>query len=108
MKLNTKTAEMGDDDYIKEVGQLSTSEVFFFLQFKKKFYIMDESKNIRVYAQDPITHLLEQEKTLGLSQTDKQAIKYSEFDEYVISHSVLIRDKKVYFFHELGDQDKQN
>jgi hypothetical protein len=59
MKLNTKTAEMGDDDYIKEVGQLSTSEVFFFLQFKKKFYIMDESKNIRVYAQDPVTHMLE-------------------------------------------------
>jgi hypothetical protein len=50
MKLNTKTAEMGDDDFIKEVGQLSTSEVYFFLYFNRRFYIMDDNKNVKVYG----------------------------------------------------------
>ena len=52
---------------------------------------MDEHKNIRVYAQDPVTHNLEVEKILELTYDDKQEIKYSEFDEYVISHSCVLQ-----------------
>ena len=40
--------EMGDDNFVKSIFTLRSSDIYFFLYQSNKFYIMDNMKKIRI------------------------------------------------------------
>jgi len=45
---------MGDATFIQQVYEIRSELVYFFLIKNGKFYLMDESKKVRVLVQDPL------------------------------------------------------
>lgn len=88
-RVNNK-AEMGNDDFFQLVYHFQSNWVYFFLQEdNKKFYLMDESKRVKVLVQDPKTMLLSVEKTMDLCKIDSELIEKTAFDEYSVSPGVI-------------------
>ena len=66
---------------------------------------MDDKKKIRRLIQDPINFQLKLETTLELLPRDQLAINYSEFDEFVMSDSLVHWDDNVIFLSESKRKD---
>ena len=66
---------------------------------------MDDKKKIRRLIQDPINFQLKLETTLELLPRDQLAINYSEFDEFVMSDSLVHWDDNVIFLSKSKRKD---
>ena len=93
-------AEMGNSGFIKAVYTLRCID-FHFLEIKDGFfYLMDDKKKIRKLEQDPMTFMLTQVNALEMPHKDKLSIKYSDFDEFVISSDLIHWDKYAIYVDE--------
>ena len=79
--------------------------IHFFAILENKFFIMDDKKKIRRLVQDPINFQLKIDTTLELLPRDQLAINYSEFDEFVMSDSLVHWDDNVIFLSESKRKD---
>jgi hypothetical protein len=86
-------AEMGNDDYFQIVYTFPSKWVYFFLiessAGSEFFYLMDDSKRVRVLQQDPKSKMFTLNATLDLCRKDKDIIERRSFDEYAVSPTVL-------------------
>lgn len=72
-RVNTEK-EMGEESFFQLVYQFQATWVYFFQKVDNKFYLMDNSKKVRVLEQDPKTHGLSVSTTLELCIADKESI----------------------------------
>ena len=98
-------AEMGSANFIKSVFSMRCDYIHFFAILDNKFFIMDDKKKIRKLVQDPINFQLKIDTTLELLPRDQLAINYSEFDEFVMSDSLVHWDDNVIFLSESKRKD---
>ena len=98
-------AEMGNDGFIKSVFSLRCEYIHFLEITDTGFYLMDEKKKIRKLYQDPITYNLKQDNALELCTKDMLNIKYSDFDEFIMSSEVMHWDNRIMFVHETKTKD---
>ena len=70
-----------------------------------QFYIMDDSKKVRVLKPDADTYMWNLVETLELPERDKNTIVYADFDEYSISADVLHYNDKLYFLRNKATDD---
>ena len=70
-RVNTEK-EMGEESFFQLVYHFQANWVYFFQKSDDKFYMMDDSKKVRVLVQDPKTHNLSIQTTLELCVFDKE------------------------------------
>ena len=98
-------AEMGNAGFIKSVFSLRCDYIHFLEISDDVFYLMDEKKKIRKLVQDPTTFILKQDTTLELSKKDMLSMKYSDFDEFVMSSELMHWDNRIMFLSESQNKD---
>lgn len=57
LKTNSN-AEMNDEHFIHSIFEFRSERVHFFQLYRGKFYLMDASKKIKIFNQDPNTKML--------------------------------------------------
>ena len=67
---------------------------------------MDEKKKIRKLNQDPISYQLRMETTLEILPKDQLALNYSDFDEFVMSDTLMHWDDQVIYLSESKRKDE--
>jgi len=97
--------EMGGDGFIKPVFQLRSSRIYFMLARQGLFYIMDDTKKIRVLKPNPDNYMWKQTMTFDIPEKDALAIVYADYDEYTISDGVLHANEKMYFLLDSKAKD---
>ena len=71
----------------------------------QKFYLMDDSKRIRILVQDPKLHTLSVLTTLDLCKKDKELLKQTPFDEFAVSPGCIHWDNKALFMIDNKQKD---
>ena len=67
---------------------------------------MDEKKKIRKLNQDPISFQLKMETTLEILPKDQLALNYSDFDEFIMSDTLMHWDDQVIYLSESKRKDE--
>ena len=67
---------------------------------------MDEKKKIKKMIQDPLSFQLKLETTLEILPKDQLAINYSDFDEFIMSDSLMHWDDYVIYISESKRRDE--
>ena len=98
-------AEMGNAGFIKAIFTLRCEYIHFLEIVDDVFYLMDDKKKIRKLIQDPYTFILKQDSALELSKKDMLSMKYSDFDEFVVSSELMHWDNRIMFLFESQNKD---
>ena len=93
-------AEMGSATFIKSVFSMRCDYIHFLTFANDAFYLMDEKKKVRKLIQDPITFNLRIDTTLEMLPQDQLSVKYSEFDEFIMSDDLMHWDDRIIFLSE--------
>lgn len=97
--------EMGDENYFKKIFEFRSEKVYFFLFNDNKFYLMDQSRKIKVLKIDPIKDEMFQESTLELPAKDREQILHVDFDEYMISSGCLHWNDQAFYLIDSKARD---
>lgn len=97
--------EMGADGFVKPVFHLRSSIIYFMLYIQGLFYIMDDTKKIRVLKPNAENYMWKQKTTYELPEKDRSEIVYADFDEFSISAGVLHYNDKMYFLLDSKSKD---
>ena len=98
--------EMGEDAFFQLVFHFQASWVYFFQKVGDKFYMMDDSKRVRILVQDPKNHTLSVVTTLDLLKEDKEKLRQVPFDEFIITPGCVHWDN--YAFNLIENKTKDN
>jgi len=99
--------EMGDAAFVKSVFTLRSKFIYFMLFHQGLFYIMDDTKKIRVLKPDIETNMWKQKETYELRSVDYSNFVHSDFDEYSISEGVLHSNDHMYYLLDSASKDNE-
>ena len=98
-------AEMGSANFVKSVFSMRCDYIHFLTYANGYFYLMDEKKKVRRLLQDPLTFALRMDTTLEMLAQDQLTVKYSEFDEFIMSDGLMHWDDRIIFLSEQKRKD---
>ena len=98
-------AEMGSANFVKSVFSMRCDYIHFLTYANGFFYLMDEKKKVRRLTQDPLNFSLKMDTTLEMLPQDQLTVKYSEFDEFIMSDGLMHWDDRIIFLSEQKRKD---